>query len=155
MKRAHILLLVPALLLSMGCRTFTEVEEESNLVGVEWEMRFFEQESGALVPVGANAITLQFLEDGSLEGRGYAPDWPWWPGFSYRSTYEEGPNSSLSIERPDYIRPPAFGLTPHPSRWPEYWLALSSATSYRIDGDELSIFYNVSEALHFTAIPPE
>jgi hypothetical protein len=155
MKRAHMLVLLPGLLLSIGCRGFTEVETDFELIGIEWEMRFFEQSSGALVPVGANAITLEFLEDGSLEGRGYAPEWPWWPGFGYRSTYEEGPDHSIAIERPVYTRPPAFGLTPHPSRWPEYWLALSAATEYESDGNSLTIFYNENEALHFTAVAAE
>lgn len=155
MNRAVPVGLLFALLAATGCRSLTEEEPISDLVGIEWEMQFFEQESGATVPVGANAITLIFLDDGTLEGRGYAPDWPWWPGFGYTSTYEEGPNRSLSIERPVYTRPPAYGLTPHPSRWPEYWLALSEARSYETDGASLTIFYGDNQALHFTAVPPQ
>lgn len=136
-----------------GCRSFAEPEAEEDLLGIEWDMIHFEQASGATVPIGATRISLILHEDGTLDGFGYSPDLPEWRGFEYTSTFDLGPGRAISVDRPEYIRPPSLGIEPHPSRWPLYWLAISSATRWEIEhGDHLTIHFGDDEKLHFMVL---
>jgi len=142
MKQGSMVLLMIALL-GAGCTRLLEGEDPAaayDLVGVEWVFTSFEQPDGIQRGSGPQGITLMFLEDERLEGLLFAFDEVNARGdAAYHATYKVEQDGSLSIRLLDFYDNPHW--YPHGSRWFEYYYALSTATSYEIERNQLRLYY--------------
>lgn len=140
----------------LGCQKSVDSEIEQpvpdkQLIGTEWDLRTFENQSGVSDPkgIGSQGVLLYFKEDSFFGGRSY--DLKEKGGNnSYAGIFKIVSDSSIFL---DSLWTTEINPSPG-SRYFEYIYALprDKATPYKIKGNELWIFYdNNTKAFRFEA----
>jgi hypothetical protein len=138
------------LLALSGCEGIFDFKaDDKPLAGVEWNLLAFENPVGKKSNIGSQGMLLFFEDDTTFKGRSYTIKGDLsMPGNSYFGIYKVGTEGSLSMGG---LGTTQVGL-PSGSRYDEYLGALHNASSYKIDGKKLRIFYNnKKKALEFKA----
>jgi hypothetical protein len=140
-----------------GCKEIFNFESDDDdrmsdkqLVGVEWHLQAFEDPGVTKTDIGSQGILLFFKADSTFKGRrSYTIKGDLSvPGNSYGGVYKAGADDSLYLSRPWTTK---VG-TPPGSRYVEYLDALENASSFKIEGNGLRIFYNDKmKAIEFEA----
>lgn len=155
MKRIHFLLVFATVSLLAACEMLDSKSDNNQpdnlpLIDTTWWLQAFQDEKGKRSESTMDDIKLVFMESDTLAGKAF---------HKVKSSELVGSNSYLAIYSVDNASIEVKGVLstyagiPPGSRYTEYGAALDEASTYKIQGDRLIIFYGEDgdKALHFKA----